>query len=114
MHSKVAKAKINRFLYFARGDSPSKGGSKPRLSVVTTLPFESPLLLHCVNSALPENIKSGSKVFMSEGKNGRALIAHVRSVESADYRKAPYRSYGDAWESFMHNCNRALPALVFK
>ena len=56
----------------------------------------------------------GSTVYMSGGKDGRIITAKVRSVKSASHSDAPYREYGDQWQSHMRNIKTALPKLVFK
>ena len=110
----VARAKIRQLQCHHLGITPSKGDNWPRLSTATKIRFQRPLLLHCVNKKLPKRIKRGSRVFMEEKSNGRKLVARVLSVESASHKKAPYRKYGNQWQSHMRDSNTALPALVFR
>ena len=104
----VAQAKITSSLFLAEGENPSKEGRSPSLRRETELTYKRPLLLHCVNSALPEKFRAGAKVFMSEGKGGRTLVAYISSVEDADYKVEPYRSYGNDWQSWMYNSKTVI------
>ena len=114
VHWKVARAKIVSNVQHYRRISGRPFTSRPRLTHTIKLDFERPLLLHCWNRALHDKPKPGSRVFMSEGKRKRRLVARVSSVEDADYKVAPYRVYGDEWEAYMDNSNLPIPALVFK
>ena len=110
----VARAKIRQLQCHKLGISPSNTDRWPRLCKATKLSFKRQLLLHCVNRKLPKSIKRGSRVFIEEKSNGRKLVARVRSVESASHKEAPYRNYGDQWQSHMRDSKTALPALVFR
>ena len=114
VHQDVARYKIKSLLEHHLRQSGSEIGSQPRLLEVVQLSFNSPLLLHCLNSTLSADFKPGSKVYMSAGKSNRKLIAYISSVDSASYEVAPYRSYGDDWEAFMDNSNLPIPDLVFR
>ena len=113
-NGRVALAKIRQLQCHHLGISHRKGDNWPRLSKATKLDFKRQLLLHCVNKKLPKSIKRGSRVYMEEKSNGRKLVARVLSVESASHKKAPYRKYGNQWQSYMRDSNTALPALVFR
>ena len=113
-HPRVVSAKIKQLLFNARGYSPTDSRNCPRLTRPEKIRCNSALLLHCINSGSPPGIKRGSTVYMSEGKTRRKLVATVLSVDSANHNDAPYREYGDQWQSYMTNSNTALPALVFK
>ena len=113
VHQEVARHKIKSLLQYHQRISGREVGNKPRLLDPLELSFDSPLLLHCVNSSLSAEFKPGSKVFMSAGKKKRKLVAYISSVDSANYNDAPYRSYGDEWEAFMDNSNLPVPELVF-
>ena len=113
-HSEVAKAKIRQLLFKEQGRSPTGSRIRPRLTEVMPFSCRRPLLLHCIYSPPQPKIKAGVTVYMSEGSNGRTLVARVCSVESADYSDPPFREYGDQWQAYMFNRNSALPALVFK
>ena len=114
MHREVAHAKIKSLLWYNLELLGREFVKDPRLKEITELSFSSPLLLHCLNSALSDDFKPGSKVFMSAGKTKRKLIAYISSVESVSYEIEPYRSYGDGWEAFMDNSNLPIPDLVFE
>ena len=114
VHREVAHAKIKFLLWYRLELLGREFVKDPRLKEITELSFSSPLLLHCLNSALSDDFKPGSKVFMSAGKTKRKLIAYISSVESVSYEIEPYRSYGDGWEAYMDNSNLPIPVLVFE
>ena len=111
---KVVSEKIKQLLFDQLGELPTDDARCPRLAFPKALPYQRPMLLHCVNSRPPRSIKRGSTVYMSEGKGGRIITAKVRSVKSASHSDAPYREYGDQWQSHMRNKKTALPKLVFE
>ena len=110
----VDETEDKQLLLNERGYSPTDSRNCPRLTRPEKIRCNSGLLLHCINSGPPPGIKRGSTVYMSEGKTRRKLVATVLSVESANHNDAPYRDYGDQWQSYMTNSKTALPALVFK
>ena len=85
-----------------------------RLLIVRSLLLCAYGIAYCNKRALPGKFRAGAKASMSGGKDGRTLVAYISSVEDADYKIEPYRSYGNDWQPWVYNSKLPRPALVFK
>ena len=105
MHAKLLQLLAHRY--------PDHVG-RHRVTSTVSIPTTSPILLHCVNSSLPEPFCAGARIYLSEA-SGRSIVATISVVVDVSSSEQPYRDYGIGWSDFMMDCNTNVPPeLCFK